>query len=413
MKIQEYINDRNKYAVDTTYQRQEGAWSKEDMQCLIDTILRGEPMPMFFLNYKSSEKKYYVVDGQQRLYCISQFYDNKVKLNSKFSGKEKDGQTFNGQNPLSKEDKNIFLNYDLKFHILEDYNDEKVRLIFSRLQRGKPLSLGERLNAMPGTIVELMRDLSKHPFIDKSIGISKNNYGSYPDVARILFYEKHGDRNSSTDDLYKFFSDNDSLTKKSTEYKNAISILNILEKCFPPEPGNYKYLEKHAWVIAVYTMIRELKFFYSLNGQESTVRAFIENFHDHVYNEDFRKSNQNYQRFYDNIRGGWSEKIIKLRKEILVKEFLNKYKLTELDDKRQISNEEKIIAFAKCEHKCEKCGIPLKDYKEPEYHHIERYTDGGRSKLDNIMVLCSDCHNKIHSIGRMDLPTEDDFEEIE
>lgn len=56
---------------------------------------------------------------------------------------------------------------------MEDYDDERVRLIFSRLQRGKPLALGERLNAEPGTIVECMRELAHHPFMSKSIGVAK------------------------------------------------------------------------------------------------------------------------------------------------------------------------------------------------------------------------------------------------
>jgi uncharacterized protein with ParB-like and HNH nuclease domain len=72
-KIQQYINDRNKYKVDPTYQRPNNAWSTEDNQCFIDTILRGEPIPIFFLNCKTLENMFYVVDGQQRLNCISRF----------------------------------------------------------------------------------------------------------------------------------------------------------------------------------------------------------------------------------------------------------------------------------------------------------------------------------------------------
>ncbi len=192
MTIQQFINDRNKYKVDFTYQRPDNAWSKEDKQCLIDTILKGEPIPIFFMNYNSEEKIFYIVDGQQRLSCISQFYENVLKLSEKFSGKSRDGKTFNGNNPLEDDDKNDFLNYYLNFHVMEDYDDERVRLIFSRLQRGKPLALGERLNAEPGTIVGCMLDLSKHSFLSESIGVAKNCYGIYHDSARILFDVKFG-----------------------------------------------------------------------------------------------------------------------------------------------------------------------------------------------------------------------------
>src|SRR3989339_808666 len=99
------------------------------------------------------------------------------------------------------------------------------------------------------------------------------------------------------------------------EYKNALSVLNFLRKCFPEE--NYQFLSKHAWVFSVYTMIRDLNMGYALKGKEELIREFIKDFHSKVYSEDFRRSNQNYSRFYDNVRGGWSEKLIVLRRDIL------------------------------------------------------------------------------------------------
>ncbi len=412
MTVQEYINNRNKYKVDYTYQRPNDAWSLEDKQCLIDTILKGEPLPIFFMNYKKDEKMFYIVDGQQRLSCIEDFYENKIKLNEKFSGKELASFTFNKVNPLEDDDKTNFLNYNLTFHIMRDYDDERVRLIFSRLQRGKPLSLGERLNAKPGTIVGLMRDLAKHKFIDKSTGVAKSRYGVFPDTARILFYEKFGAKQCGSNELYTFFEDFKNLDKESKEYKNAKSILNFLEKCFPAEPGNYKYLEKHAWVLAVYTMIRELKLSYSLTDKEQDIQDFIIDFHSNVYLEDFRKSEVNYQRFYDNVRGGWSEKIIALRRDILIKEFLAENTLPELDDRRQISDEEKISIFA-IKNNCELCNVDFKDYKDAEYHHVDRYADGGKTVTENIMILCSKCHDIIHGKSEIVSPSEEEIEEIE
>jgi len=412
MKIQDFINNRHKYEVDLTYQRPAGAWSSEDNSCLIDTILRGEPIPLFFLNFNSKEDLFYIVDGQQRLHAIRQFYENKIKLNKKFSGPTKHDQTFNGNKPLSDEDRNKFLNYDLKVHLVEDYDDERVRLIFSRLQRGKPLQLGERLNAKAGTVVNCMREIAKHPFMSKSIRVNKERYGTFPDAARILFYETYGSKQMGSSEIYNFFENNKEMDINSKQYKNALSVLNYLEKCFPKEPGNYSYLEKHAWVLAAYTMVRDLRMAYSVQNEEENIRKFIEDFHNKVYNEMFRQSNQAYQRFYDNVRGGWSEKIITLRKTILIQEFLKKNNLNELDEKRQISDEEKISIFA--EHPdCEMCGIHFKDFREPEYHHKIRHTDGGKTKLGNIMVLCSKCHDEIHGRKDIEVPSEEDKEDDE
>ena len=153
-------------------------------------------MPAFFLNLVGDIN--YVVDGQQRLGCIEQFYDNKIRLNTKFSGKENAGKTFGGTNPISDADKEMFLNYNLTVNTVADYDDLRVRMLFSRLQRGKPLSLGERLNAMPGLIVNSVRELTEHPFMRSSIAVPQNRHGLLPDAARILLYARYGARDSGT-----------------------------------------------------------------------------------------------------------------------------------------------------------------------------------------------------------------------
>lgn len=408
--IQKFINNRHQYLVDTNYQRPAGVWSTEDKQYLIDTILMDEPMPLFFLNYISEKDIYYIVDGQQRLDTIKDFYDNKFKLNGKFSGISNHKKTFNGPNPLTDKQRSDFLEYNLSFKILKNYNDEKVRLIFSRLQRGKPLTLGERLNAKPGEIVPRMRTIAKHPFMAKSIGISKKRYGNYPDAARILFYEKYRAQQCGTNELLKFFEDFSNMAEDSKEFKNSLSNLNFLTRCFPTEPGDYKHLSRHAWVNVVYNMIHDLRKAYSLKGKEEIISKFIRQFHSLVYDEDFRTSNRNYQRFYDNIRGGWSEKIITLRKTILIQEFLKSYEIDELDDKRQLTDEEKIAAFSK-QSICEVCGYIFKDYKEAEYHHKIKYVEGGRTRIDNIKVLCVKCHKTIHGKEDIELPPENEIDE--
>ena len=59
------------------------------------------------------------------------------------------------------------------------------------------------------------------------------------------------------------------------------------------------------------------------------------------------------------------------------------------------------------------CGKPLKDFREAEYHHKQRYIDGGKSEITNIAVLCKSCHDIIHGNGTIELPTEEEKEELE
>jgi hypothetical protein len=155
-----------------------------------------------------------------------------------------------------------------------------------------------------------MREIAKHPFMSKSIGVYKERYGVYPDAARILFYEKFGSKQCGSAELYNFFDTHKDIPREDKDYKTVLSVLNFLSKCFPPEPGDYKYLEKHAWVSAVYTMAKELLTGYSLQNKEGLIQKFIKDFHGKVYTEDFRRSNPNYQRFYDNVRGGCQKKLL-------------------------------------------------------------------------------------------------------
>lgn len=53
---------------------------------------------------------------------------------------------------------------------------------------------------------------------------------------------------------------------------------------------------------------------------------------------------------------------------------------------------------------CEQCGKPFKEARGRDslvIHHIIPLKDGGTDDLENLMVLCRSCHNKIHDIADM------------
>jgi hypothetical protein len=85
---------RDRYEI-PDWQRQE-VWDKPKKQQLIDSILRGWRLPKFyFLKVSEDPEQYEVVDGQQRLAAIYEFFDNQMPL-STTSAQEFGAQYYKG-----------------------------------------------------------------------------------------------------------------------------------------------------------------------------------------------------------------------------------------------------------------------------------------------------------------------------
>ena len=109
------------------------SWKLEARAYLIDTIIRGLPMPKVYLRRSYSRERernvFEVVDGQQRLASILQFWDNDLKLNSKHNA-EFGGLLFEElPEPVQRQ----FLEYELSAEIMEDATDREVWGMFERL----------------------------------------------------------------------------------------------------------------------------------------------------------------------------------------------------------------------------------------------------------------------------------------
>lgn len=84
---------RDWFTVNFDYQREPEAWTPADKQYLIDTVVKDLDIPKFYIR-KLSDKKYEIVDGQQRLTTIWEFRDNKFALSGKISGDALDGKRY-------------------------------------------------------------------------------------------------------------------------------------------------------------------------------------------------------------------------------------------------------------------------------------------------------------------------------
>ncbi len=91
-QIVDYINDKKWVTVRPQYQRRP-VWDNKKKSRLIESLLMNVPIPPIYL-YENDFNRYEVMDGQQRLNSILEFYSNRLKLSSLDSWKILNGKTY-------------------------------------------------------------------------------------------------------------------------------------------------------------------------------------------------------------------------------------------------------------------------------------------------------------------------------
>jgi hypothetical protein len=114
------------------FQRRD-VWSDKARSYLIDTIIRGKPIPKLYLrvifNPKTKRVVREIVDGQQRLKSVLLFLEDGFKI-SKTHYPEHPGKYFS---EMPDEIKADILEYSFAMDVLEEMPDEEIHDIFARL----------------------------------------------------------------------------------------------------------------------------------------------------------------------------------------------------------------------------------------------------------------------------------------
>lgn len=110
-------------------------WKPQGRSFLIDTIMRGIPMPKIYLrDYRDPDKGHavlQVVDGQQRMRALRDFRRGVFGISAEHA--ETEGDRYFGD--LSFDEQRKFIDYKVTAEVLEDASDEDVWRLFGRLNR--------------------------------------------------------------------------------------------------------------------------------------------------------------------------------------------------------------------------------------------------------------------------------------
>ena len=145
--ISEFVewSSRGQLELSPKFQRR-GVWSPKAKSYLIDTILRGKPIPKLLLTQELRDRRNIrvVIDGQQRLRAILEFVDGAFAV-SKAHNKEHAGKKFDG---LPEEVSREFLKYEIGVDLIYDLPYKELLDIFARLNTYTvKLNAQELLNA--------------------------------------------------------------------------------------------------------------------------------------------------------------------------------------------------------------------------------------------------------------------------
>ncbi|NMC59239.1 MAG: HNH endonuclease [Candidatus Methanofastidiosa archaeon] len=288
----------------------------------------------------------------------------------------------------------MFDSYPLPTIHLNDYNDEEIRDMFRRLQRGKPLITGEILNAYPGSIVLAMRKLAEHKFFNDIIAVHPGRYRYNHLVAQFMFLENMGIHDITPNYLYQFFKANENLNTDSDLYKKVLRVLNYLSSVFKTKtPELHK-----GWNVTIYLFTSQLLKEYAMNHQtqKDNLRDFFIDFYYSVPKTMSIEGTEDEELTNFSLaigRATNNEKNIRTRHNIILKRFLQAYNPPKLDEQRLFNEDQKIKIFRRDGGICSECNKKLIfGDKDTHYHHKIPYVKGGKIHIENGVLVCGECH---------------------
>ncbi len=169
---------RGRINTDAEYQRGE-VWSEPQQQLLIDSLLRGYDIPKIYLRKLSegSPVLFDVVDGVQRLTSIWRFLDDDLAIPKRCTYPGLGSVSGRKWSALPQDAKDRFQFSAVTVTELEDAEEEDIRELFQRLQKGEPLNAAERRNAMLGPVRDFVAGtLREHPLWPET-GVSNRRFG--------------------------------------------------------------------------------------------------------------------------------------------------------------------------------------------------------------------------------------------
>ena len=422
-------------------------WKLPQKQGLIDSLLRGYQIPLFYVhleersnNYTGEiEKTAWIVDGQQRLDAIIGYRQNEFSLPDPKKAKPGSvlppgtaapppwtGKKFE---ELAPDEKDRLLGRELLVVEMTADHPNEVRDLFIRLQAGTPLTAQEKRDAWPGDFTDFVIRHAGKPghklsnpkrffnLFPRSRGLTVDDGVHYVDglaetrkffagLAMTIMVRERAevdfvDLKGTT--INDFYLENLILEESDPAALRVVQVLDLVAQL----PGFESFREgkpmSFQWAFHLALLVDSLnKGRYANQWREDVVRAFLE-FRQEVasaqlHYRDTHESRPHHERFGRLLSGSGSDTadVIRVRHSFLLANVYPKIRLNPLDPQRLFDPLEKEVIWNRdrglCQSpQCQRAGRKV-TFREATVHHVIEHTVGGTTTLQNGILICPECH---------------------
>lgn len=404
-------------------------WTQAQKKRLVDSVLRGYPIPLIYLHHIKQEagglvsQRFEVIDGQQRINALSDFHEGAFKLfdplkdeaEARFPDFIKKQPCPWGQSSfqeLSDEIKTNFLNTPLRIVKIETQDSNEARDLFVRLQAGMPLTSQEKRDAWPGQFTDFVLRLGGklgvarypgHDFFNVLMGAKRlKDRGKIrqqaAQIAMLYFTRRNKGANvfcninaAAIDD---FYYENLGFDSNSPDTRRLLGILDKATQLLGDRKRS-KILGHEA--IHITLLIDTLLGDYTHSWEIDFASAF-DHFRKQLAEGKLTQNNSNPSEYW--LRYGVHTRASSDRGEVIQRrhEFFSS-KMYEIlkpqlkDSKRLFGTLEREIIYYRDRKECNVCRAEV-IWPEVEIHHVEEHAKGGPTVLENGALVHRQCHPK-------------------
>ena len=238
----------------------------------LSILFCGDGSSLKFYFVKTSDDEYEVLDGQQRLRTVYEFFSNELAL------AEESAAEFGGPHykDLRQRASDAFDDFEIEYDEIEDATEEELKQFFQRLQAGLPLTSSEKLNAVHSKLRDFCKKTAQHSFLKDKIYFPDTRYAHFDVVAKTTVVEIDGlEAGLRFEDLKAVFDSNSSFSPTSATAKRIRRALDFLDRAFPEKSPD---LRSRTITQSLITLTCRLIDTGKAGSLEAPLRKFFESF---------------------------------------------------------------------------------------------------------------------------------------